>query len=145
MHMSPSGSCYLSVGQVRVSNRQSFRHDNQRLTGGFEPVVLTFKSRCTMPFTWQWLTLSRICCMQWLPGRRDTAKKPKEREQLSTHRKQMTNKQTVQTKSNTSGAKARTWIELRQIPFWTSVFVLFSSTNILNETFEPCLILVIQN
>lgn len=28
--------------------------------------LLTFRSLCTMPFMWQWFTLSRICCMQWL-------------------------------------------------------------------------------
>lgn len=28
--------------------------------------ILTFRSLCTMPFRWQWFTLSRICCIQWL-------------------------------------------------------------------------------
>lgn len=28
--------------------------------------ILTFRSLWTMPFRWQWLTLSRICCIQWL-------------------------------------------------------------------------------
>lgn len=28
--------------------------------------ILTFKSLWTMPFRWQWFTLSRICCIQWL-------------------------------------------------------------------------------
>lgn len=39
---------------------------------------LTFRSLCTMPFRWQWFTLSRICCMQWLlrrPGQKQTGGK----------------------------------------------------------------------
>lgn len=28
--------------------------------------ILTFRSLWTMPFRWQWFTLSRICCIQWL-------------------------------------------------------------------------------
>lgn len=29
-------------------------------------VIQTFRSLWTIPLTWQWWTLSRICCMQWL-------------------------------------------------------------------------------
>lgn len=62
--------------------------------------LLTFRSLCTMPFMWQWFTLSRICCMQWLWRRERPGQKQKgeeEGEQVNV-RKQRKNRQTEHTK-----------------------------------------------
>lgn len=42
--------------------------------------LLTFRSLCTMPFVWQWFTLSTICCMQWLEGDQARSREERERE-----------------------------------------------------------------
>lgn len=43
--------------------------------------LLTFRSLCTIPFMWQWFTLSRICCMQWLWRRERPGQKQKGEEE----------------------------------------------------------------
>lgn len=43
--------------------------------------LLTLRSLCTMPFMWQWFTLSRICCMQWLWRRERPGQKQKGEEE----------------------------------------------------------------
>lgn len=55
--------------------------------------LLTFRSLCTMPFTWQWFTLSRICCMQWLWRRKRPGQKQKRRGRGRTGKCQWTKKQ----------------------------------------------------
>lgn len=63
--------------------------------------LLTFRSLCTMPFMWQWFTLSRICCMQWLWRRERPGQKQKgeeEGEQVNVRKQRNKNRQTKHTK-----------------------------------------------
>lgn len=72
------GGCGFGGGgtqwKVNWSIDQTGEERGKGATGVGRPVsfcsycchLLTFRSLCTIPFMWQWFTLSSICCMQWL-------------------------------------------------------------------------------
>lgn len=152
----PSAHCHTHIlmcscvlrDQVRVS-RGGFHIGNpwfivclKNIAAGWrlKHVILTFKSRCTMPFRWQWLTLSRICCMQWL-WERETQRgsQGREIEQFSKHSQKINiaGKQTMQTESKFSLGRSKYCTQVSTMAVENSVIVVIILKDGFKSIFHP--------